>query len=80
MSLDQLTAFFKWMTVINLAVLVVSLLLSIALKDTVRKMHGRLFGVDEDMVSVVGYGYLGAYRIFVLVFNVVPYVSLLIVT
>ena len=49
-----------------------------ALKKTVCKMHGKLFGIDEGKVSVVLYCYLGVYRIFILIFNIVPYLSLLI--
>lgn len=79
MNVDQLTDFFKWMTIINAGVFVLSALLGMALKDVVAKMHGRLFGIGEDKVSIVSYGYLGAYKVFILVFNIVPYVSLLIV-
>lgn len=80
MTLDQLTELFGWMTVINVGVFVLSALLGMVLRTVVAKMHGKLFGVDEDKVSIVGYGYLGVYRIFILVFNIVPYVSLLIVS
>lgn len=79
MNIDQCTELFKWMTLINISVFIVSALLSMILKKVVSKMHGKLFGIDESIVSVVGYGYLGVYRIFILVFNLVPYVSLLLV-
>ncbi len=79
MSLDALTELFKWMTIINACVFVLSAILSISLKNFVGKIHGALFGIDAGKVPLVLYGYMGAYRIFILVFNLVPYVSLLII-
>ena len=78
MTLDQLTELFKWMTIINIGLFIISTLLIMFLKKTVCKIHGKLFGIDEGKVPIVLYGYLGAYRIFIIVFNVVPYLSLLI--
>ena len=80
MSLDQLTELFKWMTIINIAIFMSSAILSMILRETVCKMHGRLFGIDEGQVSIVLYGYVGVLRIFVIVFSIVPYVSLLMLT
>ncbi len=78
MTLDQLTELFKWMTIINIGLFIVNSLLIIVLKKVVCKMHGKLFGIDESKVSIIVYGYLGIYRISILVFNLVPYFSLLI--
>ena len=78
MTLDQLAELFKWMTIINIVIFMSSALLGMVLRETVCKMHGKLFGVDEGKVSIVLYGYLGVLRIFVIVFSIVPYVSLLI--
>jgi hypothetical protein len=78
MTLDQLTELFKWMTILNIAIFITSALLGMALRQLVCRMHGRMFGIDEAQVSVVLYGYLGVLRIFVIVFSIVPYLSLLI--
>jgi hypothetical protein len=66
------------MTIINIGLFILSALLIMVLKKTVCKMHGKLFGIDEGKVPIVLYGYLGTYRIFIIVFNLVPYLSLLI--
>ena len=78
MTLDQLTELFKWMTIINIGLFILSSLLTMFLRKIVCKMHGKLFGIDEGKVSIVLYGYLGVYRIFIIVFNMVPYLALLI--
>jgi hypothetical protein len=50
-----------------------------ALKKVIGRIHGRLFGIPEDKVAAMAYGYLGIYRLLVIVFNIVPYVSLAII-
>ena len=77
MTLDQLTELFKWMTVINVIVFLVSAVLTIMFKGFVCRMHGLIFGIDKEAVPMVLYKYLGTYRIFILTFNLIPYVSLL---
>ncbi len=79
MNLDQLTEFFKWMTIINVGLLILSSLLDMVLKNVMGKIHGKLFGIKENEVAIVAYGYLGMYRVLVLVFNIVPYISLLLI-
>jgi len=78
MSLEQLTEFFKWMTIINIGVLLFSTFMIILLKDVVIRMHSKMFGIGEDKIPVVIYSYLGMLKIFVIIFSLVPYVSLLI--
>jgi len=77
-NLDQLTEFFKWMTIINIGLLVLSSVLIMILKNVKCKMHGKLFGIKQEGVVVVAYGYLEMYRVLVIVFNIVPYISLFI--
>ena len=78
MSRYELREFFQWMSLINIGLLVFSSVLIMALKKTVGEMHGKMFGIDPDKVAVVSYGYLGVFKVLVLVFNIVPYISLLI--
>ena len=79
MNIDQITELFKWMTIINVVVLILSSVLVMALKKVIWRIHGRIFGITEDKVAAMAYGYLGVYRLLVLVFNIVPYVSLVII-
>jgi hypothetical protein len=79
MTLEQLTDLFKWMTIINIGLLVLSSVLVMVLKNIMYKMHGKLFGIKEDKVAIVSYGYLGMLKVLVIVFNIVPYISLLLI-
>ncbi|MEN8150962.1 MAG: DUF6868 family protein [Planctomycetota bacterium] len=79
MDLDQITAFFQWMTVIHVVLLTLSSLLLMSLKGVVSRLHGRLFGIEEEQVRRIAYDYLGRYKGLVLVFSIVPWLALLIV-
>jgi archaellum biogenesis protein FlaJ (TadC family) len=79
MNLEQLTDLFKWMTIINVGLLFLSSGLVMILKGIICKMHGKLFGIKEESVAVAAYGYLGLYKILVIVFCIVPYISLLLI-
>ncbi len=79
MDLNQITEIFKWMTIINFALFLFSALLTISIKDFVARMHGRFYGISEEKVMEAIYGYFGTYKIAIILFNLVPYIALLIV-
>ena len=76
MDLAKLTELFQWMTIFNVAILIISAVLMMILRDIVCRMHGRLFGIEESQVAAIAYNYLGIYRLLVLVFNLVPWLAL----
>jgi len=78
MNLDQLTELFKWMVLINIALLILSALLIVTFRKMICSLHGKLFSIDEDKLPIIFYAYLGFYKIMIIVFNIVPYLSLLI--
>ena len=78
MTLDHITEIFKWMTILNVGVFLLTSILTLLFNKFVCGIHAKLFRLDREKVPMVLYGYLGTYRIFILVFNLVPYVSLLI--
>jgi len=79
MNLDQLTELFKWMTIINISLLLLNSVLIIMLKNVVEKYHGKLFGIKEENVALMAYGYLGMFKVLIIVFILVPYISLLLI-
>lgn len=79
MDIQALTAFFKWCTIINGALLVLSVIMFIVAPDFIFSIHGSLFSLPREAFDVLTYGFLGVFKIFFLVFNAVPYVALLIV-
>ena len=79
MGMDQLTWLFMWMTIINMAALIFTSVLIMLFRNVMCRTHAKLFGIPEESVATAAYAYLGGYKILVVVFNIVPYVALLIV-
>ncbi len=80
MSIDQLTQFFGWCSAINIGVLIVSSIALVLLMGPVSKIHSRLMGVQESELPPLYFQYLAHYKIAVLVFNLVPYIALKLIT
>jgi hypothetical protein len=79
MDIGTLTAFFMWCTIINGAMLVLSAVMIMLAQDFVYSVHSKWFNIPRETFNVVLYSFLGFFKIIFIVFNVVPYVALLIV-
>jgi len=79
MGIQTLTAFFMWCTIINGALLVFWTLMCLLVPDLVYRTQSQWFPISRETFNVAIYGFLGLFKIVFLVFNVVPYVALLIV-
>ncbi len=76
MTAETLTIFLGWCTVINISVLLLSTILLITLKEPILKIHSRLFGLDEETLSLTYFQFLGNYKIAIYILNLVPYIAL----
>lgn len=79
MDIPTLTAFFMWCTIINVALFAWATLWLILAPDFVFRMQSKLIPISRETFSVTYYSFLGAYKIFIIVFSFVPYLALLIV-
>ena len=79
MDIRTLTELFKWCTIINVALFILSAIMIMAAPDFIYGWHGQLFHMPREAFDVVLYSFLGLYKIVILVFNLVPYVALRIV-
>ena len=79
MNIQTLTAFFMWCTIVNAALMVYWIIICIFAPDFVYRMQSKWFPMSRETYNVVMYSFLGLFKIVFLVFNVVPYVALLIV-
>ena len=77
----MLTKFFMWCTILNLGLLGISFLL-VAFgfgTDFVFKIHSKWFPMPRDRFNALLYLLIGIYKIFVFVFNLVPWLVLIII-
>jgi len=75
-SIEVLTTFFGWCSVINIGVLVLTTVVLMLMKDAISSIHAKLFGVNQENLPLIYFGYLGNYKVAILVFNLVPYLAL----
>ena len=79
MDIQTLTTFFMFCTIINGALLTLWITIFMLAPDLVYRTQSKWFPLPRETFNVVFYSFLGLFKIVFLVFNVVPYVALLIV-
>ncbi|MFO7543055.1 MAG: hypothetical protein R6W97_09670 [Thiobacillus sp.] len=77
-SIQALTTLLGWCTVINIGVLLVATILLVGLRSQIMRIHSGLFGLDQADLSRAYFQYLAQYKTVVVVFNLVPYLSLMV--
>lgn len=79
MDIAAVRAFFMWCTILNGGLLILSSLIYIFAGDWAYRMHSKFYPISRDTFNVVMYSFVGLFKIFVLIFNLVPYIALVIV-
>ena len=79
MDIKQLKKIFMWCTIINGILLGFSIIGCILIPDLIYSVQGKLFPISHENFNLVFYSFLGLFKIFWLVFNVTPYIALLII-
>jgi len=79
MDIQVLTTFFMWCTIMNGTLLVLWTIILILAPDLLYRTQSKWFPISRETFNVVIYSFLGLFKIVFLIFNVVPYVALLIV-
>ncbi len=80
MDTQTLTNFFMWCSLINFGILLfVTFFILMLSGDFVYRMHSKVFPMPRDTFNIVMYSFLGIYKILLFVFNIVPWIALLIV-
>jgi len=79
MDIYSITAFFMWCTILNVALLLLSSLICLCAGDWAYRIHSKWFSISRETFNVAFYSFLGLYKIFIFVFNLIPYIALLII-
>jgi len=80
MNIQMLTKFFMWCTILNFALLFLSSFVCTCASDFAYRMHSKWFSISRETFSIAIYSFLGLYKVFIIVFNLIPYIALLIIT
>ena len=79
MTIQTLTAFFMWCSIINGGIFLLWALFFMIAPDLVYRTQKKWFPIPRETFNVIYYSFLGAFKLLFLFFNVVPYLALLIV-
>lgn len=79
MDIQTLTQFFMWCSIINGSLLVITFLFTAFAGDLIYRVHSKWFPMSRETFTVILYSFIGLFKIFFIVFNLVPYFALLIV-
>jgi hypothetical protein len=79
MFTSTLREFFMWCTIINGGILILTCIMSMFAQNFIYSMHKKWFPITKEEFSIAIYSFLGLFKIFFIVFNLVPYIALLII-
>lgn len=80
MNLEILQSVLGWCVVMNMGLLFIWFLIVTVAGDFIYKFHSRWYPMSRETFSAIHYTGIAYSKMLVFVFNVVPYIALLIVT
>ncbi|MBY8978195.1 hypothetical protein KHP62_20460 [Rhodobacteraceae bacterium NNCM2] len=79
MTIEQLTAWFAWICIVNFGLLALAASVVVFAQDWLASMHERMFGMERADLRRFYFGYLAFYKIMILTFALAPFLALLII-
>ena len=79
-SIETLTTFFGWCTVINCGLMALGVVKVLLIRDWASGVHAKMFGLDEAPVRTAYFQYFVNYKVAILAFNLGPYIALTIMS
>lgn len=79
MDIQTLTSFLMWCTIINTGILLFLTLIFMLAPDLAYRLQSRFMPISRETFNLVFYAFIGFFKAIVLVFNVVPWIALLII-
>ena len=79
MTIQLLTEFFMWCTVINGGLLIFWTVMLMSAPSLVYSIQTKFFPMPRETFNVVIYAFIGLFKLFFIVFNVVPYFAFILI-
>jgi hypothetical protein len=76
MDIEMMKDFLLWAVAIGYAILFIWFLAFMSGRDWMRRFHGRWFRLPEETFDVIHYGGMAIFKIGIILFALVPYISL----
>lgn len=75
MNIETLTKLLAWCTTINLGLLFIWIIIFILAHDWMYGIHKKWFNLTNEQFDAIHYGGMGLFKLFILLFNLVPYLA-----
>ena len=75
-TIEAMREFFGWCSVINIGLLLLATIKLVLFRGPISCIHAKMFNVDESDLSRAYLQFLAQYKIAILVFCVIPYFAL----
>lgn len=76
MTLSQITEFLGWISILNVAFLLIATILLVIARPWVAKIHSKIFAIPESELATIYFNYIANYQSLTLIFSVCPYIAL----
>jgi hypothetical protein len=76
MTLPQITEFFGWVSVLNVAVLFFATIILVMARSWIARIHSKIFGIPESELAAIYFNYIANYKTLTLIFAISPYITL----
>ena len=75
MDIFAVRTFLMYCSILNGALLILSFLIYVFVGDLVYKTHSKLFPMSREAFNIAAYSFIGLYKIFFWVFNLMPFIA-----
>ena len=75
-TLESLTEFFGWLTVVNLGIYILTVLGVMTMRGLLVSVNTRIFGASEEDIKREAFAYVGRYKLAITLFAFTPWLAL----
>ena len=75
-SIEFLTSFFGWFTIVNIGIYIIVALSVLTMRDFMVRTNTRMFGLTEEDVKRATFTYVGNYKLAITVLAFAPWLAL----
>ena len=79
-TIETIMEFLGWCSIINIGFLILSAIFLLIFNNIVLKIHTKMINLDKVYLQQSYFKYLAQYKILIIIFNIVPYFALKIIT
>lgn len=80
MTIQEVEAFFMWCTIIDAVLLTFSAVVFVFAGNWIYRIQNKWFPISREIFNVAIYSYFGLFKIAFFVFNLTPYIALVIIS